>query len=117
MQQLSAACSSPQQCGCWDAGTGGFPAVPPRRALMMKFNDQNRDCHAERSEGSVSCPPPMMTFNDQSRDCHPERSEGSVSCPPPMMTFNDQHRPCRRCLSEAERSASQYFVHIADYEL
>src|SRR6266849_7770974 len=30
------------------------------------------------------------------------------------MKFNDQNRPYRRCLSEAERSAYQYFVHIAD---
>jgi len=25
----------------------------------------------------VSCTPPIMNFNDQDRQCHPERSEGS----------------------------------------
>ncbi len=32
------------------------------------------------------------------------------------MKVNDQNWPFRRCLSEAERGAYHYFVHIADYE-
>src|SRR5260370_18013032 len=50
----------------------------------MKFTNQSRSCHPERSEGSLCPSSQTLRFaqgdTGQSRSCHPERSEGSL-CP------------------------------------
>ncbi len=84
---------------------------------IMKFNNQNWSCHAERSEASL-CPSSQMlrcAQDDNTPGCHAERSEASL-CPSSQMLrcAQDDNTPdCHAERSEASLCPSSQMLRYA----